>query len=153
MMHRELAIKVRVNRKHTVPRAKKIVVVDDDTEMNQAVARLLKAAGFRTVTFPSGAAFLESGTADSAACLILDVHLPGFSGFELQRRLHERGNRSPVIFMTAYDDPASELLAQAAGAIAYLTKPFPRKAFLGAITQALSSQPGQRELKLRANPS
>jgi len=114
-----------------------IVVVDDDPGMNLALQRLLNAAGFRTVPFSSAEALLESEAAVDAACLVLDVHLPGLSGFELQRRLQENGPRPPVIFITAYDDPASQAEAQDAGAIAYLTKPFPGRSLLAAITEAL----------------
>ena len=114
-----------------------IIVVDDDAGMNLALQRLLNAAGFRAMTFPSAEALLESEAAASAACLVLDVHLPGLSGFELQRRLQENGSARPVIFITAYDDPASLAQAQGAGAIAYLTKPFPGRKLLAAVSQAL----------------
>ena len=113
-----------------------IVVVDDDPEMNQAVKRLLNAAGYRAVTFPSAEALLEAGAAAEATCLVFDVHLPGLSGFELRRHLREGGTEPPVIFITAYDDPASRAQAEDAGAIAYFTKPFPRQIFLAAIDRA-----------------
>src|SRR6185503_4965901 len=91
-----------------------IIIVDDDPEMNLAIRRLLSAAGFQAEAFPSAEALLESKAAATAACLVLDVHLPGLSGFELRKRLQEGGNQQPVIFITAYDDPASETEAQAA---------------------------------------
>ena len=114
-----------------------IVVVDDDVEMNQAIKRLLNAAGFHAITFPSAEALLEAGAAASAACLVLDVHLPGLSGFELRRRLQQAGTAPPVIFITAYDELASQAKAMDAGAVAYLTKPFPRQTFLSAIARAI----------------
>jgi FixJ family two-component response regulator len=123
-----------------VPETKKtVVVVDDDEGMNQAVERLLNAAGFVPVMFPSAEALLQDGAARDAACLVLDVNLPGLSGFELHRRLVKSGMEIPVIFITAYDDGSSEQEAENAGAIAYFTKPFPGQKFLAAITQALSS--------------
>ena len=117
----------------------KIIVVDDDPGMNLALQRLLNAAGFRTITFSSAEALLQSDAIESAACLVLDVHLPGLSGFELQRRLQQSGAMCPVIFITAYDDPVSQAEAAGAGAIAYLTKPFPGRQLLDAITQAVQT--------------
>jgi FixJ family two-component response regulator len=118
-----------------------IVVVDDDAGMNQAIERLLNAAGFRTLTFSSGEALLQSGAAASAACLVLDIHLPGLSGFDLCRRLLQEGIALPVIFITAYDDPDSQIQAKRAGAVALFTKPFPGQSLVAAITRALGVGP------------
>jgi FixJ family two-component response regulator len=115
---------------------KNIVVVDDDAEMNQAIKRLLNAAGFCAVTFESAEALLVAGPLADAGCLVLDVHLPGLSGFELHRQLKEKGLAVPVIFITAYDDPASRMQAMEAGARAYFTKPFPGHSLLAAILNA-----------------
>ena len=117
-----------------------IVVVDDDAGMNQAIKRLLNAAGFRALTFPSAEALLQDGSADTAACLVLDINLPGLSGFELSRRLQQNGTHSPVIFVTAYDDPASLAQAVDLGASAYLTKPFLGQNLIAAINEAIHSE-------------
>ena len=114
-----------------------IVVVDDDAGMNQAIERLLCAAGLRVLTFPSGEALLEGGAAGTAACLVFDIHLPGLSGFELHERLRRGGTNAPVIFITAYGDPASLAQARVAGAAGYFTKPFSGPAFLEAIANAV----------------
>ena len=114
-----------------------IVVVDDDAGMNQAIERLVKAAGYRAVTFSSAEELLEAGAAINASCLILDVHLPGLSGFQLWRRLEEERMTPPVIFITAYDDPASRAQARDAGALAYFTKPFAGQNLLKAINGAV----------------
>jgi FixJ family two-component response regulator len=116
-----------------------IVLVDDDAGMNQAVQRLLNAAGFRTLTFPSGEALLETGIGAGSACFVFDVHLPGLSGFDLQARLARSGADLPVIFITADDDPESQARAHQAGAIAYLTKPFGGQKLVSAINKALAS--------------
>ena len=114
-----------------------IIIVDDDPEMNLAVRRLLNAAGFHTRSFPSAEALLASNELFTAAFLILDVNLPGLSGFQLYRRLQERGVRLPVVFTTAYDNSESQNEAAAAGALAYLPKPFIARPLLAAIAQAL----------------
>jgi FixJ family two-component response regulator len=118
---------------------KSIVVVDDDAGLNHAIGRVLTAAGFNALAFPSAEALLEGDAAADAACMILDVHLPGLSGFDLRRRLKERGIEPPVIFMTAYDDAESRKQAQAAGAVAFFSKPFQRQPLLAAIAKALES--------------
>jgi len=105
--------------------------------MNQAIERLLTAAGFQAVPFTSAEALLEAGIVHLAACLVLDIHLPGISGFDLNRQLVQSGSHAPVIFITAYDDPESQAEAREAGAIAYVVKPFAGKTLLTAITRAL----------------
>jgi FixJ family two-component response regulator len=70
------------------------------------------------------------------ACLLLDIHLGGISGIELQHRLAASGSKCPVIFMTASDDEATLNEAVNAGCIAYLRKPFARHVLLDAIAKA-----------------
>jgi FixJ family two-component response regulator len=115
----------------------KIVVVDDDPGMKQAMERLLNAAGFCVETFASAEALLQSGKAETAACLILDVHLPGLSGFDLNQRLRQIGCRTPVVFITAYDEADSRTRAQADYALGYFVKPFPGQSLLAAIARAI----------------
>ncbi len=115
-----------------------IAVVEDDASMLQAIQRLLEAAGLRALTFPSAEALLQSGAAATAACFVFDIHLPGLSGLELRQRLLEIGIRRPVIFITAFDEPATHEAAEASGALAFLLKPFPGRSFLAAIGQAIS---------------
>ena len=70
-------------------------------------------------------------------CLVLDVHLGGLSGFELQERLSEAPVQIPIIFITAHDDPPTRERARRAGAVEYLRKPFDEHALIGAIDKAL----------------
>lgn len=115
----------------------RILVVEDDRAMREALTRILSVAGFCTSGFPSAEALLESGLASEAACLVLDIHLPGISGFELHRRLMDRGLSAPVIFITGVDDEATREKAASAGADAYLAKPFPGRQLIDAVTAAL----------------
>jgi FixJ family two-component response regulator len=109
-----------------------IIVVDDDPGMSQATARLLGAAGWQTRTFATAEALLESGAVTSAACLILDINLPGQSGLDLQQHLAATGATTPVIFVTGQDNPAFRDRAARAGCT-YLTKPFSGSALIAAI--------------------
>jgi CheY-like chemotaxis protein len=104
-----------------------VIVVDDHAGFLKGVARLLALNGIDTRTFASAEALIESGSAQTATCLLLDIHLGGISGIELQRRLAAAGSKCPVIFMTANDDEATRNEAVDAGCIAYLRKPFARQ--------------------------
>jgi DNA-binding response OmpR family regulator len=114
-----------------------IVVVEDDPGMCQAIERVLRAAGFVASVFASGESALEACAASSTACLVLDIHLPGMSGFELYRRLMLGGNDVPVIFITAQDEPAVREEAETIGAGTYLPKPFSGRTLLDRIAQVL----------------
>jgi DNA-binding NtrC family response regulator len=101
-----------------------VIVVDDNAGLLKSVARLLAHHGIDSRTFASAEALLESDSVQTATCLLLDIHLGGISGIELQRRLAASGSKWPVIFMTANDNEAMRNEAMDAGCIAYLRKPF-----------------------------
>jgi FixJ family two-component response regulator len=115
-----------------------VIVVDDDTGFLKGVARLLAYNGIETRTFASAEALIESGSAPTATCLLLDIRLGGISGIELQHRLATSGSKCPVIFMTANDDEATRNAAVDAGCIAYLRKPFASQVLLDAIGKAVA---------------
>ena len=113
-----------------------VIVVDDNPAFLKSVARLLTVHGFTARAFNSAEALLENNGGDTAACLLLDIHLSGISGIELQRRLAAAGSKRPVIFMTAIDDDSTRKEAMATGCIAYLRKPFAPNLLLDAIAKA-----------------
>jgi DNA-binding response OmpR family regulator len=114
-------------------------VVEDDASMSRALELILRAGGYEVVTFASAEATLEADAAATADCLVLDIHLPGMSGFDLCRRLALAGNELPAIFITARDEPAAREEAERLGARSYLPKPFSGRVLLDAVTQALRS--------------
>jgi FixJ family two-component response regulator len=113
-----------------------VIVVDDNSDFLKSVARLLTVHGFAVRTFISAEALLDNSDVQTATCLLLDIHLGGISGIELQRRLAALGSKCPVIFMTANDDEATRKAATDAGCIAYLKKPFAPQVLLDAIHKA-----------------
>ncbi len=117
-----------------------VVVVEDDDAMRQAIERLLKCAGLQSRAFATAHDFLESGTASSAACLVLDVQLPDQSGFDLQRVLASEGVNHPVIFIAGTDDPKARAEAVRLGAAEFLPKPFRGQHLLEAIESAIGSR-------------
>ena len=114
-----------------------VAVVDDDDSCARPLGRLLRAAGFEVLTYPSAKAFLAPTPLPHPACLVLDIQLAGMSGLELQRRLRELGNLTPVIFVTGHDATEVREEAQQAGCVAYLRKPVARHTPLEAIAKAL----------------
>lgn len=101
--------------------------------MLQGLDRLLSAHGFLVRKFASAESFLQDINSRNADCLLLDIHLGGISGIDLQRRLTSSGTDLPVIFMTAVDNETTRREAFDAGCIAYLRKPFLAKLLIDAI--------------------
>ena len=115
---------------------KLVVLVDDDPDVLSSLDRLLKVSGFTTETYSSGETFLASDACFRAACLVLDIHLGGISGFDLNRQLLASGLHVPIIFMTAFKDEAAQQIAANASCIAFLHKPFPARDLIEAIEKA-----------------
>ena len=122
----------------------RIAVVDDDESVRRATRRLLRAAGFEVETYASGAEFLDAVKHCGPICVIVDLHMPGMSGLEVQSKLALSGLEIPVLFITAYDDPGARDRAVQAGAVGYLRKPFSEEALLEAIDGAVSGAVGER---------
>jgi FixJ family two-component response regulator len=120
----------------TMTQSTVVIVVDDNLGFLKSVARLLTVHGFTARTFNSAEALLDNNDLQTADCLLLDIHLGGISGIELQRRIAASGSKCPVIFMTAIDDDATRKEATDAGCIAYLRKPFAPQLLLDAIGKA-----------------
>ena len=115
-----------------------IVIVDDEESIRRALKRLMVAAGFRAESFASGPEFLESLGTTKPDCVILDLHMPIMSGFDIQQRLREEQNPVPVVVITGHDSAESQQRALAAGAVAYLRKPVDEGLLLQAIATAAS---------------
>jgi FixJ family two-component response regulator len=112
-------------------------LVDDEPPVRKAVGRLLSSAGFEVRTFGSGPEFIESLIGGRPDCVILDIHMPGMTGFEVHTRLHALGFRLPVIFITAFDDPDVAQRLEQALAAGLLRKPFTEEELLHAIRLAV----------------
>jgi FixJ family two-component response regulator len=121
-----------------------IVIVDDEESVRRALKRLMVSAGFRAQSFASGAEFIESLRVSQPACVVLDLHMPVMSGFDIQQRLHDDKNHIPVIVITGQDDDESQQRALSAGAVAYLRKPVDDQALLHAISTSISDSPDEQ---------
>jgi FixJ family two-component response regulator len=122
-----------------------ISVVDDDESVRRTTTLLIESFGFRAAAFESAEGFLRSGQLHDTACLIVDVQMPGMDGLQLQSQLAAAGCRTPIIFITAYDDKEARRRAMQAGAVAFLAKPFSDKQLLQTIRSALRQEKGGTE--------
>ena len=117
-----------------------ISIIDDDPSFRDAVRRLVKSLGYPARAFASAEDFLQSDAINGAACLILDVNMPGLSGIELQNRLNARGNSTPIIFVTAVPDATIQANAFKAGAVGFLSKPVREDSLIEHLNVALKSR-------------
>jgi FixJ family two-component response regulator len=117
-----------------------IAVVDDEAPVRTALRRLLRLADYDVAVFASGEAILASLGARRPDCVVLDVHLPGLSGLEVQSQLKAIHVNVPVVFITASDDPDLDRQALEAGGRELLRKPFSNDELLAAVGAALRNQ-------------
>jgi len=101
-----------------------IAVVDDDESVRESLPDLLRELGYDARAFASAEEFLHSGYLEKTDCLILDIAMPGVSGPELQRELTRRGERVPIVFITAQGDKSVRAALRRKGAVEVLFKPY-----------------------------
>lgn len=114
-----------------------VAIVDDDESLQSALQDLIESDGLSALCFGSAEQFLDSQARYKAACLIVDIRMPGMSGLELQAKLKADRRRIPVIFITAHGDAAMRILAMRDGAVEFLTKPFDDAVLLEIVHAAL----------------
>jgi FixJ family two-component response regulator len=122
-----------------------VLLVDDDPEFRDSVARLLRTVGLHTREFSSVPDFLKADPPEGPTCLVLDIRMPGRSGLELQRDLAAANRQLPIIFITAHADVPMSVQAMKGGAIEFLTKPFRDQDLLDAVEAGLARDRARRE--------
>ena len=115
-----------------------VLIVDDDPSLRSMLSRLLGTVGLKSNAFASPEEFLRTPPPDCAACLVLDVQMPGLSGLDLQRELAKAGHQLPIVFMTGHGDIPMTVQAMKAGAVAFLTKPFRNQDMLDAVREGIN---------------
>ena len=119
----------------------RIAVVDDEAPVRTMLGRLLRLADYEVAPFASGEDFIASLATGQPDCLVLDVHMPELSGFDVQSRMRAAGAAVPIVFITASDDLALDEKAQQAGGVKLLRKPFSNDELLEAVDMALRRTP------------
>ena len=122
-----------------------VLVIDDDAEFRDSVARLLRTVRLETRQFASVSDFLKADPPAGPTCLVLDVRMPGRSGLELQRDLATANRQVPIIFITAHADVPMTVQAMKGGAIEFLTKPFRDQDLLDAVEAGIARDRAGRE--------
>ena len=117
-----------------------VAVIDDDESICRSLSRLLTGAGLSPISYRSAEEFLDDRMRVPFDCLVIDVQLEGMSGVELSRRLAACQIHTPVIYITAHDDPKVREEALSAGAVAYFRKTDSGADIIEAIRQAISAR-------------
>jgi FixJ family two-component response regulator len=118
----------------------RIAIVDDDPGVLKSLARLLSACSFDPQTYPSARLFLQSLSAGTPDCLVLDLQMPDMTGLELQNELARSGISIPTIVITAHDERGIRQQCESAGAIHFLCKPLNQRTLIAAITHAIATR-------------
>jgi len=118
-------------------RAPLVAVVDDEDDVRQALRRLLRSAGFDVLAYESGSEFLRHAARSQPECVVLDLRMPGQSGFDVQAALREQALRIPVVVVTGNESEESRQQALDGGADAYLCKPVDGDALIDAVLAAI----------------
>jgi RNA polymerase sigma factor (sigma-70 family) len=114
-----------------------VCVVEDDPSVREALAGLIRSAGWDVQVYASAHDFLAKPMTVRPSCLVLDVGLPGLSGLDLQDRMMELHSEIPIVFITGRGDIPMSVRAMKAGAVEFLTKPFLDHDVLDGITAAI----------------
>jgi FixJ family two-component response regulator len=128
--------------------AMRVFVVDDESSVLNELSCLLRSAGLEATTYKSGEEFIAHHQPGTPGCLLLDLHLPGISGLELQQWLAQARDPMPIIFVAGQADIPSSVQAMKAGAVDFLTKPVRAQDLLDAVHSAL--QRAQETIAVRA---
>ena len=107
------------------------------SDLREALKALFRSVGLRVEVFDSTADFLKYKLPDSAACLVLDIRMPGVNGLDFQTELTKSDIHIPIIFITGHGDIPMSVRAMKAGAVEFLTKPFRDQDLLDAVEIAL----------------
>ncbi len=121
-----------------------VYIVDDDPDMRDSLRWLMKTVGLGVETFPSAADFLRDFSPRGPGCLVFDVRMPGTSGLDLYEELVARGQRVPVIFITAHADVPMAIRAMKFGAVEFVEKPFNSQTLLEKVQRAIKDDAAQR---------
>ena len=119
-------------------------VVDDDESVRRAVGELLRSVGFSVAAYRNAHDFLAEDKPETPGCLVLDVHLPGLTGLDLQKELVGTERALPIIFLTGMGDIPMTVSAMKGGAVEFLTKPFDTPSLLEAVRSAVQKDREER---------
>ena len=122
-----------------------VFVIDDDESIRELLTWLMKRQGIAVRAFADAKAFLRECPPDASGCILLDLHMPGMGGIELQQHLKAQGVALPIIFLSGRADVPNAVEAVKGGAVDFIEKPFDYKRIVATVEECL-----QRDARARA---
>jgi len=116
-----------------------IFVVDDDPAVRDTLSMVLKAAGYEVICFADGAALLSVARSRTPAAILLDVHIPGKSGLDILKELHDEDYPAPIFMISGQGDIAMAVGAIKSGALDFIEKPFRGSEIVGRLDEAIGA--------------
>lgn len=129
-----------------------VFIIDDDADVRDALALLMRSAGLPAATFATARDFLAHLSPRESGCLILDIRMPGMSGMDLQAEMRKRRIRLPIIFLTGHGDIPLAVKAMKAGAVDFIQKPLEEHRLVVAVMNALQLDARQSPLSAVSTP-
>ncbi|MFO0971944.1 MAG: response regulator [Phycisphaerae bacterium] len=126
-----------------------VYIVDDDAAVRTSLEYLIASVELTAKGFETAADFLRGFNPNDAACILLDVRMPGISGLELQTKLAELNCLAPIVFLTGHADVAMAVRAMKNGAFDFIEKPYNDQVLLDCIHRALAHNSRQRDEESR----
>ncbi len=119
-------------------------IIDDDLSFRRSIQRLLQASGYQALAYSSVGDMLLAGVGSAPGCILLDLHMPGPSGLDLQEMLMAGERPLPIIFLTGDATVQETVRAMKAGAVDFLIKPIESDTLLAIVDKAIKKDAGQR---------
>lgn len=119
-------------------------IVDDDESIRELLTWLMRRNGIQAQVFDNAQAFLAAWRDDGPACLVLDLHLPGMGGLDLQKHLNDRGVRIPIVFLSGRADVPRAVHAVKSGAVDFIEKPFDYRHIVDVVRDCLARDAAAR---------
>ena len=128
-----------------------VAIVDDDASVLTALSRLLSTCSYRTATYQSARAFLESLRHGMPQCLVVDMQMPEFNGLDLLHHLTRHGIRIPTVVITGHDEAGNRARCEAVGTRAYLLKPLQGDVLIAAIDAVAGQEQAEQARSIHGN--
>jgi len=124
-------------------------VVDDDESIRTLWHWLMESNGIKAQTYATAAEFIAAYRPGGPACLVLDLHLPGMNGLELQDYLNRQGVDIPIVFVSGHGDVPAAVSALKGGAVDFIQKPFSPRDVLAVVQRAFERDAQSRQRRAR----
>ena len=126
-----------------------VFIIDDDVSIRKSLGRLIRSAGYEVESYASAEEFQQREEYVGVGCILVDLHMPGASGLDLQNDIKNRRCSLPMIFITGGGDTASGVRAMKEGASDFLSKPIDEERLLHAVALATKNSRVTREQKMQ----